>query len=925
MIFKNLFRPAWKHSDHEKRQAAISTLQLENQQHRTILRELAFNDGHRQVRRTALERLDDLSLWWLAAGEERDDGLKKSALQHVTDLITSSELKDASEVQSFVNDCKDKKFLESVWRQLSEAALRKSALSRIDKSRCYIDAAEHETDEALALWAAEQVDDEKQMRRLGKKAAQLSVRQYFEDKLKALKEAKEKPALLNEQARLNLAQLQGIIEKLLEPQAESHPELGQKANELLSRWSELSKELSQLELLQAWQQKFDSLNERLSVRLQELEALWSAQLAEQEKAIEQKENKALLDGGLDALAGDIKAIYTLIEEQQEYDLEPFNEVLTHLKQSIAEATLREDDWMALNKRSQQLEERLLQLAQLPEQISKASGIADQLVELSESADDFVSQFNTMRKAWQHLSELPLPKELKQRAESRLKALGKAKNEQLNAQKSAEADLDKQLWRAERHQRAGRLKVAVREFHRLQPIFNKLSDKARRRFDKRYQSLAKVEQELLEWHQLVAAPKATVLLEEIQQLAEKPLEDPKAQAEAVKDARKRWQTLELDRNDENWAPLADQFDELSEKAFETCRQFYGEQQKVREENLAARELLIKEMSDLLAKQQTEPMLLNQLESAYRQIANKWRRSGEIDFAKRKEVQSQYAKVSRQVSDILKKLYAENEARKQSLLKQAESLDLNELETASESFDDLMKQWRDAGYAGANEKALWQRFQAIGQQLREQKYASRNEQRAQWQAEADKYKAAMNSFSERVAAADTEVAIHDAIAKVQAETAEVGELANRERRQLETELDKLLTDAENKLVSFQKKAVKDNYQKLIEAISGDDQTLLEALPERWQRSLKTWQQEASDKTADSETRNRLMIEAELLAGLDSPGNNEALRQQLRLTLLQDRMNGGESRSVENLFWQWLEAGAVTADDKDALKRFEKALTA
>jgi DNA gyrase inhibitor GyrI len=118
---------------------------------------------------------------------------------------------------------------------------------------------------------------------------------------------------------------------------------------------------------------------------------------------------------------------------------------------------------------------------------------------------------------------------------------------------------------------------------------------------------------------------------------------------------------------------------------------------------------------------------------------------------------------------------------------------------------------------------------------------------------------------------------------------------------------------------------NYNALIEVITTDNDKTLDLLPERWQKSIRHWQQESAKKPADADLRERLIIEAELLAGLDSPASSEALRQQLRLALLQAHMNGGSSQTVESLFWQWLEAGAVNVEDKSALQRFQRALTA
>ncbi|RCU50415.1 DUF349 domain-containing protein [Corallincola holothuriorum] len=927
MIFKNLFRPAWQHKDPAKRQSAIAELDSSNQPHRTILRELAFNDGHRQVRRLALEKLNELSLWWLAAGEERDDGLKKAALQHVTDIITAASPLDTAQVSAFVSDCKDRKYLEAVWRQLPADSLRQSALERINKARCYIDAADSDPSTEIALWAAAKIDDEKQMRRLAKKAGNIEVQAFFVSKLEALQRAKERPAELNEQARLLLAQLQGVTEKLTEPQAVEQRSLGDKANELEIRWQSLAKELEPLELLAPWQAKHEGIAKRLYARLEELMAIWQQAEAQEKAANEKLENAAMLRGGFEALQVDIKAIHKLIEQQQAFDIKPLTEVLSALKQQLGAEALNESDWMALSKLAADVTEQLVKLEDLPAQLAKAEALVAPLQQIDADSETFLTDLAEWRGQWRAVSDLPLPDGLRAQVNELTTPLEKAKKALFRMRKEAEETVDKLLGKAERHQQAGRLKVAVREFHRLAKPYALLSDKAKRRFDKRYQKLAAVEQELLEWHQLVAAPKADALLEEIKALAESPAEDPKVQADAVKDARRRWQLLEVDRNEASWTPLAEQFDTLSEKAFEICRQFYGEQQQEREKHLQEREEVIKAVQALYEQHKEAPLALNDLESKYRQLSNKWRQCGEIDFAKRKAVQNRFVKASRKVTDVLKQLYSVNEAQKQQLLKQAEALDLSDATGSSEQFDGLMKKWRDAGYAGANEKSLWQRFQYVGQQLREQRNASRTEQREQWQSNADAYKVVLSEFAAAIAAAEDDAALRQSIAQAQQAADAIGETAHRDRRELEAEMDDLRRQAMEAIAARQKQQEQRNYQVLIEAVTANSDELLQSLPERWQKTVKQWQEKGAEKPADAEIRERLTIEAELLAGLDSPNNSDALRQQLRLTLLQARMNGsGDSeRSVENLFWQWLEAGAVTKADEDALKRFERALTA
>ncbi len=76
MIFKRWFKPKWQHENAAIRQLAIAGLDHSTPQQKEILHELAFNDGAEAVRRTALERLNEFSLWWQASKHESAGTLK---------------------------------------------------------------------------------------------------------------------------------------------------------------------------------------------------------------------------------------------------------------------------------------------------------------------------------------------------------------------------------------------------------------------------------------------------------------------------------------------------------------------------------------------------------------------------------------------------------------------------------------------------------------------------------------------------------------------------------------------------------------------------------------------------------------------------------------------------------------------------------
>ena len=68
MIFKHLFTPKWKHPKLQVRLDAIEKLDV--QRDAIILSTLALEDSSAEIRRKALQKVNDLPLWWKAYKQE---------------------------------------------------------------------------------------------------------------------------------------------------------------------------------------------------------------------------------------------------------------------------------------------------------------------------------------------------------------------------------------------------------------------------------------------------------------------------------------------------------------------------------------------------------------------------------------------------------------------------------------------------------------------------------------------------------------------------------------------------------------------------------------------------------------------------------------------------------------------------------------
>jgi len=130
MIFKRWFKPKWQHENATIRQLAIADLDHQTPQQKEILHELAFNDGAEAVRRAALERLNEFSLWWQASKHESADRLKQFAEQQLINMLLDNRV-SAQLKQQFIAECNRSSVLEKLAIAESDAQIKFDLLQRL--------------------------------------------------------------------------------------------------------------------------------------------------------------------------------------------------------------------------------------------------------------------------------------------------------------------------------------------------------------------------------------------------------------------------------------------------------------------------------------------------------------------------------------------------------------------------------------------------------------------------------------------------------------------------------------------------------------------------------------------------------------------------------------------------------------------------
>jgi hypothetical protein len=209
MIFKRWFAPKWQHKDAAVRQQAIAGLNVDAQ-HKEILHELAFNDGHEAVRRAALEKLNEFSLWWQASKQDNAERLKHYAETQLVQMILENRISAALKRQ-FIEECHRSSILEKLALTEADADIRFSLIMRLKKMDLILTNLQQDL---LSLEQKRQllglITEQKQLEKLSKQLAE-PLASEIKQQLQQQQEAKEKPVQVRKVINLLLACVSVVI------------------------------------------------------------------------------------------------------------------------------------------------------------------------------------------------------------------------------------------------------------------------------------------------------------------------------------------------------------------------------------------------------------------------------------------------------------------------------------------------------------------------------------------------------------------------------------------------------------------------------------------------------------------------------------------------------------------------------------------
>lgn len=453
----------------------------------------------------------------------------------------------------------------------------------------------------------------------------------------------------------------------------------------------------------------------------------------------------------------------------------------------------------------------------------------------------------------------------------------------------------------------------------------------------------------DWHEFAVTPKKEALIEQMRALADTQI-DPELLATRIHDLQDSWKEVSKgaqQQDDELWR----QFQQASAVAYAPCKEFFEAQAAVREANLVKRRELVSQLQQYLNGYDFANAVWKDVEQTLKTARAEWQNYWPVPRKAGNELQKEFENLMEQLFGKITQEYEANKNAKQQLIDQAIVVSQSEeARAAAEQIKQLQSQWKAIGKSWQREDhQLWQEFRKHCDAV----FAKRNEvfEAAKEQRKAIAIKAEeiiqnlnqfaaqspeqLNSAKDEIEALKTEFSALElpkesakALQQKFNETlAAIAAARDTARHQAEAQRWTDLFDILDAIREYELAVIKQvdaaslaaQKAELETGIAGISRLPAGSLSAVQQRLAKADSIQKADQENNIELLRTLTIRAEILAGLESPESDKALRMSYQVQQLQQGLGQRDSQ-FEPLLVEWISLGGVPADIyAPLLKRF------
>ena len=398
------------------------------------------------------------------------------------------------------------------------------------------------------------------------------------------------------------------------------------------------------------------------------------------------------------------------------------------------------------------------------------------------------------------------------------------------------------------------------------------------------------------------PKREELIKEISTIIESPLESPKKQAHLIHNVQTKWQLLDLSSrpaSKEQW----NKFNELTNKAWEPCSEYFDELKQIKINNAAQRMEIVNNINKYVEDNSSnwpQPKFLIQF---LRQSFDEWQKYAPVLDKDLNKLRNAYFEAKKPINDAIKKQEQIVIKAKEALIEKVNAITDEDNDICIKKFNDLKNEWKKAGSAGRKaDNKLWDKFNKSADRF--------------FNAKKEVIDAELIKANELLAQLKSdEISINEVLKSL-------NDLKNisktREFNAIQKQINNKRKGQELKL----KQNKIDTYTNLLDAFLNNELDKTQA-----PSSIKNKLNKKPQDKSNSEALTYACVKLEALAGIDSLKKDSKLRQSIQIEILTNKFNkvSNQLNSVDDLLIHFINniASKPTAAEKTLWKRVSKTI--
>ena len=398
------------------------------------------------------------------------------------------------------------------------------------------------------------------------------------------------------------------------------------------------------------------------------------------------------------------------------------------------------------------------------------------------------------------------------------------------------------------------------------------------------------------------PKREELIKEISTIIQSPLENPKKQAHLIHDVQTKWQLLDLSSrpaSKEQW----NKFNELTNKAWEPCSEYFDELKQIKLNNAAQRMEIVNNINKYVEDNSSnwpQPKFLIQF---LRQSFDAWQKYAPVLDKDLNKLRNAYFEAKKPINDAIKRQEQIVIKAKEALIEKVNAITDEDNDICIKKFNDLKNEWKKAGSAGRKaDNKLWDKFN----------------------------KSADRFFNAKKEVIDAElIKANELLSQLQSDEISINEvskslsdLKNISKTTEFNSIQKQINNKRNEQESKLKQNKIDSYTNLLDAFLNSELDITQV-----PSSIKNKLNEKPQEKSTSEALTYACVKLEALAGIDSLKKDVQLRQSIQMEMLTSKFNkvSDSLNSVDDLLVHFVNniSAKPTAAEKTLWKRVSKAI--